>query len=417
MRAITRMRHPARRLPAGALAMSCLAALAACNGGGSPSAASSATSSPTSSSPTATSPTTSPSKVAACSNASAVRAWPLTRRAAQLVVVPVLDFDIAGVTAEVRAGAGGLLFLGPAAAPTDLGTRIGGLVGRLSPAARPLVMADEEGGGVQRLAGVVPSLPWPRDMAATMTPAQVRTAARDLGRRMAALGVDVDLAPVADVDSRPGPSASNADGSRSFSGDPQVAARYVIAFLEGLRDGGVLPVVKHFPGLGGSVGNTDVRSSATLALSTLERGGLATFRAAIAAGAPAVMVANASVPGLTDRPASLSRAAITGLLRQNLGFGGLVVTDSLSAGAVAAATPSLAQATVEAISAGADMALFGSTLTAAQTAELSPARTLRTFTSIVDGLVAAVRSGALSEQALDRAVVDVLAAKHADLCG
>src|SRR5262249_28158003 len=134
-----------------------------------------------------------------------------------------------------------------------------------------------------------------------------------------------------DVDGGAGPSATNPDGSRSFSADPAVAAQYGVAFLQGLRAGGVLPVVKHFPGLGGSSGNTDVGPAQTLPLAALRTAGLPPFEAAIRAGAPAVMIANATVPGLTNLPASLSSNAIDGLLRHDLGFGGLVLTDSLSA--------------------------------------------------------------------------------------
>lgn len=311
----------------------------------------------------------------------------------------------------LRAGAGGLLFLGSAAAPADLASRL-----RLwSKPFRPLVMADEEGGEVSRLDPVVASVPWPQEMARTMTPAQVQSLASRVARQMRSAGVTVDLAPVLDVDARPGPSASNPDGKRAFSGNAAVVSTYGIAFLRGLRAGGVVPVVKHFPGLGGSSGNTDVGSARTVPFSSLQREGLVPFRASIGAGAPAVMVANASVPGLTSLPASLSRAVITTLLREQLGFHGLVVTDSLSAGAVQRIAP-LPTAAVDSVVAGADMVLFGSTLTAAERALLSPTRVRRTFTSIVDALVAAVRSHRLTTARLDAAAGAVMNAAHAQLC-
>jgi beta-N-acetylhexosaminidase len=332
-----------------------------------------------------------------------------------VLAVPVLDFDVAGATAEVSAGAGGVLFLGNAAPPSDLASQLRRLTSHSS-GVRPLVMADEEGGGVQRLAGLVGELPWARSMAETMTAAQTRALARARGRQMLAAGVTTDLAPVLDVDGRPGPSSSNADGDRSFSADASVAAAYGTAFMSGLRSAGVLPVVKHFPGLGGAQRNTDVGPAATRPLAQLRARDLVPFRAAIAEGAPAVMTSNASVPGLTPLPASLSPAVIGGLLRDQLGFRGLVITDSLSAGAVTAVTSSLADATVRSLAAGADLVLFGSTLTPADEAALRASPTLATYRWLVASVVTAVRSGRLAASRLDDAVVHVLAAKHVNPC-
>jgi beta-N-acetylhexosaminidase len=341
----------------------------------------------------------------------------LEQRAAELVAVPVRDFDLAGATAVVRAGVGGVLLLGSALPPADLAAQLRRLRAQAGDTGGPLVLVDQEGGGVQRLRGAVTSLPWPQEMAAQMSPAQVRTAAARLGRQMRALGVTVDLAPVLDVDDRPGPSATNADGKRSFSGDAQTVARYGVAFDAGLRAGGVLGVVKHFPGLGGAVGNSDKAPVATLPLSQLRTQGLVPFRAAIEAGARAVMVSNASVPGLTTRPASLSPAVVTGLLRHELGFRGLVVTDSLSAVSVRAASHDLADATVRAVAAGSDLVLFGATDTAADRAALEPAAVRATYHRLVAALVAAARSGTIPAARLDTAAAHVLAAKGVDRCG
>ena len=316
----------------------------------------------------------------------------------------------------VDAGAGGILFLGGNAPPADLAAQLRTGLSRAAPGPAPLVMADEEGGGIQRLAGAVASLPWARDLAATRTPGQVEALAAGVGEQMRQVGVNVDLAPVLDIDGGAGPNAIDADGSRSFSPDPAVAARYGVAFLQGLRAGGVLPVVKHFPGLGSTVGNTDYGAARTLPLATLRAGGLEPFRAAIAAGAPAVMVANAAVPGLTDLPASLSSNAINGLLRQTLGFAGLVLTDSLSAGAITAAGYDLPRAAATAIGAGADLILFGSTLTPAQTLLLSPQNVGSTIRQIVAAIVGAVASGTLPIRRIDDAVLHVLAAQGVDLC-
>jgi len=119
-----------------------------------------------------------------------------------------------------------------------------------------------------------------------------------------------------------------------------------------------VPVVKHFPGLGGATGNTDVMSASTPPWSTEQKLGLVPFENALVAHIPAVMIANATVPGLTSLPASISPEVIAKLLRHQLGFGGLVITDSLSAVALSALGYSVPKAAVAALEAGADMVLF-----------------------------------------------------------
>ena len=352
----------------------------------------------------------------ACTNLAVIDRWPVARRSARLVVAPVLDFGAAAMRAAVSAGAGGMVLLGTAAAPADLAARIRGAGVAPAAAGGPLVMADEEGGGVQRLQPAVASFAWPRDLARTMTPAQVEALAASVGRQMLALGVDVDLAPVLDVDGGAGPSASNPDGARSFSGNPSVVAAYGRAFVRGLTAAGVLSVVKHFPGLGGATGNTDVGPASTRPIATLRTVALPPVRSAIDAGAPAVMVADASVPGLTAAPASLSPAVIGGLLRGQLGFRGLVITDSLSSGAVAGAGFGVEAAAVAAVEAGADMVMFGSTINGAQARLLAPAEVASTVRGIAAAVAGAVASGALPVTRLDDAVVHVLAAEHANLC-
>jgi len=186
--------------------------------------------------------------------------------------------------------------------------------------------------------------------------------------------------------------------------------------MQGLADGGVLPVVKHFPGLGGSTGNTDVGPSTTQPLTALTSSALVPFRAAVRSGAPAVMVSNASVPGLTRSPSSLSPRVIGDLLERQLDFHGLVVTDSLSAGAILTGGRTLAQATVEAIAAGADLVLFGSTLTAADTAQLSATAVRHSYDTVVGALVAAVADDRLPVARLRAAALHVALAAHDNLC-
>lgn len=349
-----------------------------------------------------------------CTTAGAIAALPLEVRAAQVVVIPSLDFNVAELRSTLARGVGGVLFLGRATAPSDLATRITSA----SPASAiaPWTMADQEGGGVQRMRGAVDDLPWARTMGETMAPEDIRGRAGEVGQQLRAAGIDVDLAPVLDIDGRAGPSSANPAGRRSFSSTSEGVVRNALPFSQGLADAGVVPVVKHFPGLGGSSGNTDATAAATRPIAELRTSDLLPFQAAIDAGAPAVMVSNATVPGLTDRPASLSSAVVHDLLRDELGFHGLVITDSLSAEAIAAQGLSVPQAAVASLVAGSDLTLFGSTLDDAQTALLAPDQVDRTTSQIIDAVVSAVHDGSLTEARLNDAVGHIVEAKHASLC-
>lgn len=388
---------------------------AACTSSPSPPHATASTVAPLSSATSSQPKSVATTRAPACSNATVVAGWPVDRRAAQLIAVPVLDGQPAAVSVAVTMQAGGILLIGAVPSAGQLQTSLQPAVNdRHGPS--PMVMTDEEGGGVQRLVPDVASLPWPRQMAATMTPAQVEQAAAVLAGQMKAIGVTVDLAPVLDVDGGAQLSATDPDGPRSFSTDPTTAASYGTAFADGLKSGGVLAVAKHFPGLGDASGNTDYGPAETRPISALRTAGLLPFERAVDSGIRAVMVANASVPGLSAGPASLSAPVITGLLRDQLHFTGLVMTDSLSAGAISAAGYSVPDASVAAVEAGADLVLFGSTLTAADTAQLTPGRVQTETQSIVTALTQAVSSGALPVSRLDQAVTDVLAAKRVNLC-
>ncbi|MEP6461910.1 MAG: glycoside hydrolase family 3 N-terminal domain-containing protein [Frankiaceae bacterium] len=331
--------------------------------------------------------------------------WSVSRQAAQVVTVPVEGTSVGQVSGSVRLGVGGVLLFGNRA-PADLRGQLRALTAQAPGGIKPFVMSDEEGGGVQRLRNLVGELPWARSLAATRTPAQVRLLAADTARRLLALGVDMDLAPVLDLDAGPGPDARHPAGRRSFSSNPAVAARYGTAFAAGLRDGGVVAVVKHFPGLGSASYNTDFGSASVSSLARLQRADLTPFRAAIAAGVPAVMVSHARVPGLSALPASLSAEAVGGLLRGRLGFHGLVVTDSLSAEAVRAAGFGVTAGGVRALQAGSDLLLYGPAGAAAP----------RTARELIAAVVEAVRSGQLPASRLRDAVRHILAAKHVAGC-
>jgi beta-N-acetylhexosaminidase len=218
----------------------------------------------------------------------------------------------------------------------------------------------------------------------------------------------MDLAPVLDVDGRSvEPGEADPDGLRSFGGSPSLVATDGTAFMEGLSDANLTSVLKHFPGLGGASRNTDYGPATTKPWSVLKVTALVPFEKAIAAGAPAVMLSNASVPGLTTLPAGISPAVVREL-RQNLGFKGLLVTDSLSAGAISALHLSAAQAAVKALAAGADLILAGSAGTPA--AEVTFAK------DISRSIVSAVVHGVLARSTLVAAVAQVLATRNTLTC-
>ena len=265
-------------------------------------------------------------------------------------------------------------------------------------------MTDEEGGAVQRMANLVGNVPSARQMGATMTPAQITQTARDLAVRLRAAGVTMDLAPVLDLDGGDGPNARDPDGTRSFGTNKSLASADARAFASGLAAGGIVAVAKHFPGLGGATGNTDVTPATTRPWAEVQQSDLSPFVDAIASHIPAIMIANAVVPGLTTVPAGISQPAITGVLRKRLGYDGLVLTDSLSAAALRDIGYTVPSAAAAALAAGADMILYDAadaTAIAVQT---------------VDAMVSAVRDGRLNRARLERAVSHILAVKRVDLC-
>jgi beta-N-acetylhexosaminidase len=327
-----------------------------------------------------------------------VSSWSLTQMANETIVVPVNAMNIGAMAPAARAGYGGLLLFGstaPASLPAILAT-----LQRERPVRYPMmVMTDEEGGGVLRLSNIVKPFPWAQTMGRNATSQQIATIGLRVGRELSAVGVNTDLAPVLDVDGR-------ADLPGAFSGVPAIAATDGTAFMNGLAKS-VTAVVKHFPGLGYSTRNTDYGPAATLAWSKLQSTGLVPFKQAIANGAQAVMLSNAHVPGLSPLPSSLSPEVVK-VLRQTLGFQGLIVTDSLSSGAIGALHLAEPAASVEALQAGADLILFGSPTSVAKSLDLAG--------RISRAIVAAVNSGSLAQSTLIDAASHVLATRTAVSC-
>jgi beta-N-acetylhexosaminidase len=216
-----------------------------------------------------------------------------------------------------------------------------------------LVAVDQEGGPVQRFREPFPEMPSARQFGDAGDPAAVTAAARRVAAELRSLGVNINLAPVLDVPR--GPDCPLWE--RAYSTDPEQVARFGLAALRGYRAGGVLPVVKHFPGLGATALDSHLDLPTVAGCDFHPDLDLLPFRRAVAAGVPGVMCAHVLVPAWDALPASLSRVATTAILREQLGFSGLTFTDDLEMGAVAKHWP-VPEAAQLAVAAGHDVVLI-----------------------------------------------------------
>jgi beta-N-acetylhexosaminidase len=225
-----------------------------------------------------------------------------------------------------------------------------------------LVAIDEEGGDVTRLdAAIGSSTPGNLALGAAGDLKLTEQVAAEIGGRLAELGIDLDLAPVADVNADP---RNPIVGVRSFGSDPALVAEHTAAFVRGLQGQGVAACAKHFPGHGAT------RADSHVEMPVLERVDLAPFAAAIAAGVQAVMPAHAVAFEYDSLPATLSRRLVTGLLRGQLGFDGLVVSDGMDMHALAEHQGAAAEALVAGVDA---LCLGGTPRTEADLAEFTAA--------------------------------------------
>jgi beta-N-acetylhexosaminidase len=224
----------------------------------------------------------------------------------------------------------------------------------LTATGRPLLLAvDQEGGRVQRLKAPFTIIPPARELGITRTPEEVEHLARQVARELALVGINVNLAPVLDVPRSP----ACPQWDRAYGSDPETAATYAVAAIRGYMAGGIIPVAKHFPGLG----DTLVDSHELLPLAQSgdpnRKVDLLPFRRAVAAGAPMVMTAHLAVPEWEARPATLSPVALQVWLRRRLGFDGVIITDDLEMGGISTNLP-VPEGAKEALAAGADLLLI-----------------------------------------------------------
>ncbi len=259
-----------------------------------------------------------------------------------------------------------------------------------------LIGLDEEGGDVTRLE-VDNGSSYPGNLAlgAVDDLALTGQVAASIGAELVGVGVNLDLAPVADVNTNP---RNPVIGVRSFGSDPKLVARHVAAFVEGLQSQGVIACAKHFPGHGATeLDSHHELPTVDVDLDELRRSELAPFRAAVEVGVKAIMTAHIVVPAVDALPATISRAHIDGLLRRELGFAGLVMTDALEMRAISG-TVGVDEGAILSVAAGADALCLGS--------DLQGEAVGRVRRAVVD----AVRNGRLSEERLAEAAERVVAA-------
>ena len=322
---------------------------------------------------------------------------PLPQRAGSVLVVGLPEVKSSSdplVRELVDLGIGGVLLTGGNVVSRN---QVTSLVRDLRERSRrPLIVStDEETGRVSSFAQLFGSSRSARRLAREETPSAVREEARDIGSNLAAMGIDLNLAPVADLDAGP---FSGIVGDRSFSAEPAVASRFAMAFAAGMADAKVRSTVKHFPGHGPATGDDHTgRVTADATLAELKAHDLKPFADMIGAGVPVVMMANVDYAALdADLPASLSPKAYE-LLRR-MGFRGVAITDSVGMGAVNQRWD-VAEAAVASIKAGAD----GVLLTDGSMAKHQ-----------VRALVEAVRTGELDESRLNEAAARMTALAGGD---
>lgn len=269
-----------------------------------------------------------------------------------------------------------------------------------------LISTDEEGGPVQRFKtlGVLAA---PADMAGQYSPAQAQAIVSAHAKKLKAASIDMILGPLADVAPAGGASPL---GSRVFSDNPQTVSNYDLAYLRGWQASGLLPTLKHFPGMGSATGNTDFQPATTPTLDALEKRDFIPYQDLTASGA-AIMIGNQEVPGWSEGPASLS-PVVNDYLRNTLGYkNSLVVTDSLAAQAVNGQI-TVSGAVVKAIAAGNDIAL----IVDPHVDKITVQENTALIKASIDALEAAVSAGKLPKQRLAQAVQRKLAAQDISPC-
>ncbi|WP_084038441.1 glycoside hydrolase family 3 N-terminal domain-containing protein [Demequina sp. NBRC 110053] len=312
-------------------------------------------------------------------------------QAAGLVIVPRWSSPDADAAARFMAAGkfGGLIVMGSA---VDSAAQVRALTNAISRASvhpwDAIVSVDQEGGTVARLAGLVPDLPAFMAAGAAHDPAEVSHVYAQAAVDMRGLGFSMNFAPVADMTIGP---ADPTIGTRSAGDQVDDVSATVEAAVDGYLAGGVVPVIKHFPGHGSVTTDSHLGLPVQRAsVAALEKRDIAPFAHAVDAGAPALMMAHIAVAEWGASPATLEPAAYA-YVRGELGFDGLLITDALDMGAITQ-THDPGEASVKALAAGADVLLMPADPIAAR-----------------DAVVAAVSSGDVPRERLDEAAARLIA--------
>lgn len=296
-----------------------------------------------------------PQAAAAITDADRLSCLSQRTRAAQVLMALASEAELAAAVPLASAGdLGGVALLGePGAGLKQVLAEL-----QLASFVPILVASDEEGGSVQRLGSLLGAIPSAAQIASDRTPSQVRELFSGYAAAASRLGVDVFFGPVVDVGSGPGIL------SRSFGSDPATVTAYAGAVVQGTLDGGVLPVIKHFPGHGRASSDSHLNLPTTPTIEDIRRFDLLPYKDLLADSrigpSIGVMVGHLAVPGLSDSiPTSLSPATIDGLLRGELAFDGLVFSDAMNMGAIVNGY-GLPHAIELALRAGTDIVILGS---------------------------------------------------------
>lgn len=323
---------------------------------------------------------------------------PLEIKAGQMVMAGFSGADPPRhILASIKEGRlGGIILFGDSSASPrklrDMTTRLQEAAMEGAAGLPLLIATDQEGGRVNRLSPPMTEYPSARALGAAGSPELAAEMGGALARELLALGVNVNLAPVLDVDSNP---LNPVIGDRSLSGDAGLTSELGVALIKGLQDEGVMAVAKHFPGHGDtSFDSHDMLGSVGRSSESLWETEIRPFRAAVDAGVGAVMTAHVIYTGIDPLlPATLSDKIVGGLLRDRLGHGGLVITDDMEMKAMADSY-SMEIAAPAALSAGVDMILvckdrgeqeraYGSLLEAASRGSVSMERVNRAVKRIL----------------------------------
>lgn len=338
---------------------------------------------------------------------------PLEEKIAQMTVPAfnVWDENVSALFAETNPG-GVILFAKNIKSEEDLKNLTASLKSLSGDRPEMFISIDQEGGIVQRIT-FSKKYPKAADIGATGSAETARANGFEIGEELAKYGINVDFAPVMDVNSNP---KNPVIGNRSFSNNPDVVSEMGIAMMQGLNKAGIIACLKHFPGHGDT--STDSHTSLPVVNKTMEellKTELVPFKAGIDAGADMIMTAHIEFPNIVTEkvtslsgkeitpPATMSREIITDLLRTELGFDGVVITDALEMKAVSG-NFSLIDATMYSVNAGVDLMLIPM--------RVSDQKSINSYKTYLSDFAALVKDGKIPEERIDESVFRILKLKN-----